>query len=134
MSPKSMAESWVKLWSQADSTVFANLFEETVVYEDAAFGIRRNSLSEVKEHHRVWLASIPDFCIEIEQLHVVGATVIVQGLGRGTFNGEDLPGGLKTTGKAFEGRLAAIIVCGDNGIVRCTEYYDRLFMPGLAFG
>ena len=56
MSPKAMAESWVRLLSQADSTAFANLFEEAIVYEDAAFGIRRNSPAEMKEHHRVWLA------------------------------------------------------------------------------
>ena len=60
--------------------------------------------------------------------------MIVQGLGRGIFDGEDLPGGLKTTGRGVESRLVSIIVCGNNGIVRCTEYYDRLSMPGLNLG
>lgn len=131
MSPTAVAESWIKGWSQPDSAAFADLFDEAIVYQDAAFGIRCTGPAEVKEHHRIWLASIPDFSIELEHIHEAGNTVIVQGTGRGTFDGEDLPGGkLKATGKAFEGRLAAIIVVGENGIVKCTEYYDRLSMPG----
>lgn len=133
MSPKALAESWVKLWSQTDSAAFTKLFDDTIVYEDAAFGIRRTGLANIQEHHRIWLAAAPDFSIAIEQLHELGNTVVIQGLGRGTFSGEALAGGkLQATGKAFEGRLAAIIVCGARGIVKCTEYYDRLQMPGIA--
>ena len=132
MSLKTVAEAWVQGWSQPDSAAFAKLFDDAIIYEDTAFGVRRTSPAGVQEHHQIWLASIPDFSVELEQMHEVGNTVIVQGVGRGTFNGVDLPGGrMKATGKPFEGRLAAVIVCGENGIVECTEYYDRLFMPGL---
>ena len=135
MSPKALAESWVRLWSQTDSAAFVSIFDEAIVYEDAAFSIRREGRSALQEHHRIWLAAAPDFSIEIEQLHEAGDTVIVQGLGRGTFSGEDLAGGaLKATGKGFEGRLAAVIVCGEKGILKCTEYYDRLQMPGISAG
>ncbi|HKR86598.1 MAG TPA: ester cyclase [Phenylobacterium sp.] len=132
MSLKAIAESWARLWSQTNSAAFASIFDEAIVYRDNAFDIRRAGRAEVEEHHRIWLAAAPDFSIEIERLHESGDTVILEGLGRGAFSGEDLGGGaLKATGKAFEGRLAAVIVCGDRGIVRCTEYYDRLQMPGL---
>lgn len=132
MSPKERAESWVKLWSQTDSAAFAALFDEAIDYTDNAFDIRNHGRAAIEEHHRIWLSAAPDFTIELEQLHEFGNTVVVQGLGRGTFNGEDLAGGaLKATGEPFQGRLAAVIICGENGIVKCTEYYDRLQMPGV---
>ena len=132
MSPKKMAESWVKLWSQADSAAFAALFDEAIDYTDNAFDIRKHGRADIEEHHRIWLGAAPDFSIELEQLHELGNTVVVQGLGRGTFNGNDLANGaLKATGKPFQGRLAAVIICGENGIVKCTEYYDRVQMPGV---
>lgn len=135
MSPKAVAENWAKLWSQTDSAAFASIFDEAIDYQDAAFGVSPSGRAAVQEHHRIWLAAAPDFSLEIEQLHEAGNTVIVQGIGRGTFSGEDLANGtIKATGKPFEGRLVAIIVCGENGIVKCTEYYDRLFMPGVPRG
>lgn len=132
MSPKALAEAWVKMWSQTDSAAFAALFDEAIDYTDNAFNVSPQGREAVQDHHRIWLAAAPDFSIELEELHELGNIVVVQGLGRGTFNGEDLANGtLKATGKPFQGRLAAVIICGENGIVKCDEYYDRLQMPGM---
>lgn len=123
---------WVERWSKPDPDAFAELFREDGEYMDPAFGILRRGRQFVKIHHQGWYRAISGFRMSAEQIIAGDSVVIVQAIGEGTFDGENLGGAtMIATGKAFRARLCAVLVIDDDGrIVRCTEYYDRSLMPG----
>ncbi|WP_423787668.1 ester cyclase, partial [Klebsiella pneumoniae] len=76
----------------SDAASFADLFAENGEYMDPAFGILRHGRQFVRIHHESWRRSIPDFCMKTERIIAGESVVVVQAIGEGTFDGENLGG------------------------------------------
>lgn len=123
---------WVERWGHSNSDEFADLFTENGEYLDPAFGIFRRGRDFMKLHHQLWHRAVSGFRMTPERITAGDAIVVVQAIGEGNFNGESLGGGkMAATGKAFRGRLCAVLAISEDAkIARCSEYYDRSLMPG----
>lgn len=109
-----------------------NLYAVDGEYYDAPFGVNRRGHDLIGMHHQHWLSSVPDFQMTLTKAQAGEGFVVIEAVGRGTFSGSDLAGGLmKATMKPFTGRTAAILTLNSAGKIQtCHEYYDRSVMPG----
>lgn len=130
----SVGQQWVDGWNAATPDAFVDLYADDAEYYDASFGVRRRGHELIGLHHHNWRQAIPDFAMTLTRTYAGEGFVVVEAVGRGTFTGSDLAGGLMTaTMKPFTARTAAILsLTPAQKIQYCHEYYDRAVMPGGA--
>jgi steroid delta-isomerase-like uncharacterized protein len=126
-----VAERFCAAWSSLDAEAFSSLFASDGYYTDIAFGVTRRGRENVREHHRIWRAAVPEFSMLPEHAHASGQIVTVQTICYGKFSGSDLGGSkIKATHKSFRARAIAVLEINERAeITACTEYYDRTTMP-----
>jgi hypothetical protein len=134
VSTTNIGQQWVDAWNASTPDAFVNLYAEDGEYYDATFGVRRRGHDLIALHHRHWRLAIPNFAMTLTSAYVGEGFVVIEAVGRGTFSGSDLAGGLmKATMEPFTGRTAAILSLNPaHKIKYCHEYYDRAVMPGGA--
>ena len=115
---KSIGQKWIDGWNAGDPGLLVATFTPDAVYEDIAFGVKKQGSAELRELHKSDHDDVGGFYVKLIASHVAD--------GHGTvewrYGGKDV--GLFKTGKPFEVQGVSVIEVRGGRISRNLDYYD----------
>ena len=115
---RSIGQKWIDAWNAADPGLLVAAFTPDAVYEDVAFGVKKQGSAELRELHRSDHDDVAGFYVKLLASHVADGHGTVEW----TYGGKDV--GLFKTGKPFEVQGVSVIEVRGGRISRNLDYYD----------
>lgn len=121
--PTSVARALAALWNSGGRGRVQDVFAESAVFRDVAFGVECRGLDQIRELFRGTWSGMPDLHTELRRIIPAREHVTVEWTLTGTHTGDfpDLP----ATDRSVELDGVSVIRVEGRTIVRQTDYYDR---------
>lgn len=113
------------LFPFGSSKELASLFTKDSQWTDHAFGVRAKGRGAIEDHFNIWIASVPNFTMSVDQSWEVPEGVVAMYRGKGVME-KDLPT-LKACGTPFEFQGFVYFKFTEGLIQSLDESYTRAY-------